>query len=110
MNNKELQTRVKEILNISNYFEMILEAKEFEKEYKNSDFFKQTKMPLEKILKEAKIFYFLQFDDFFDILQVKIDTLDLSRITELLDNMTNIYHEENLKNLEVIENFKDIIK
>lgn len=110
MNNKELQTKIKEILNISNYFEMVLEAKEFEKEYKNSDFFKQTKMPLEKVLKEAKIFYFLQFDDFFDILQVKIDTLDLSRITELLDNMTNIYHEENLKNLEVIENFKDIIK
>lgn len=110
MNNRELQTKIKEILKISNYFEMVLEAKGFEKEYKNSEFFKQTKMPLEKVLKEAKIFYFLQLDDFFDILQVKIDTLDLSRVTELLDNMTNVYNEENLKSLEVINNLRDIVK
>lgn len=46
----------------------------------------------------------------FDILQVKIDTLDLSRVTELLDNMTNVYNEENLKSLEVINNLRDIVK
>lgn len=43
MNNRELQTKIKEILKISNYFEMVLEAKGFEKEYKNSEFLNKQK-------------------------------------------------------------------
>ena len=34
MNNQELELKVKELLNISNFFDMIIAVKEFEKEYK----------------------------------------------------------------------------
>ena len=46
MNNQELELKVKELLAIENFFDMIIAVKDFEKEYKNSDFFKSTKMSL----------------------------------------------------------------
>ena len=39
MDNVELEQKVKEILNITNFFDMLLAAKEFEKDYKTSDFY-----------------------------------------------------------------------
>lgn len=55
MNNQELELKVKELLAIDNFFDMIIAVKDFEKEYKNSDFFKATKISLMDIIKNAKM-------------------------------------------------------
>ena len=41
MNNIELENKIKELLSIENYFDMIVAMKKFEPEYKKSDFFKE---------------------------------------------------------------------
>ena len=38
MNNQELEQKIKEILSINNFFDMIESAVSFEKEHKNTDF------------------------------------------------------------------------
>ena len=66
MDNVELEQKVKEILNITNFFDMLLAAKEFEKDYKASDFYKITKIPLMEVLKEVKSFYTFSVDAIVD--------------------------------------------
>ena len=63
MNNNELEIKIKEIINTSNYFNMIIKAKEFEPEYKKSDFYKNTKKSLIEVIKESKLFYAISFDN-----------------------------------------------
>ena len=46
MNNQELELKVKEILEIENFFDMIEAAVALKKEYKRTKFYKKTKMPL----------------------------------------------------------------
>ena len=46
MNNQELELKVKEILAIENFFDMMEAAIAFEKEYKGTNFFKKTKEQL----------------------------------------------------------------
>lgn len=43
MNNIELENKIKEIIEQDNYFDMMLLASVFEKDYKTSDFYKATK-------------------------------------------------------------------
>ena len=44
MNNNELELKIKEILSIENFFDMMEAVFDFEKEYKGSEFYKKTKM------------------------------------------------------------------
>jgi hypothetical protein len=55
MNNQELELKVKELLEIENFFDMIIAVKDFEKDYKGSDFYKTTKMPLMEVIKHSKV-------------------------------------------------------
>ena len=80
MNNQELEIKVKELLEIQNFFDFIEAVKGFEKEYKNTDFYKKTKLPILEMIKNAKGFYFLQLNDLFNKLQEKINAA-LSKIT-----------------------------
>ena len=57
MNNQELELRIKEILSLENFFDMIEAAVDFEKEYKQSGFYKKTKMPLLEVIKNSKMWY-----------------------------------------------------
>ena len=43
MNNQELELKVKEILSIENFFDMMEAVFAFEKEYKATEFYKKTK-------------------------------------------------------------------
>ena len=54
MTNKQLEQKVEKFLEIENYFDFIEAVCGFEKEYKNSDFYKRTKMPLLAVIKEAR--------------------------------------------------------
>ena len=108
MNNIELEEKVLEIINETNYFNMIIKAKEFEKNYKTSDFYKNTKKPLSEVIKEAKIFYALQLEDLGKYIQKVIDNLSLENVNNLLDKISGVFHQENEEIQESLEVFKNL--
>lgn len=110
MNNIELENKIKEIINIENYFDMMIAVNDFEKEYKTSDFYKITKKSLLEVIKEVKVFYTLQFKDIGKKLQKIINELDLNKINELLDQMGKIFGEENADIQSLLNSFKGIIE
>ena len=63
MTNQELELRVKEILANDNFFDMIEATFAFEKEYKQTAFYKNTKMSLAEVIKQSKLWYTLQLND-----------------------------------------------
>ena len=113
MDNMELEQKIKEILNITNFFDMLLAAKEFEKDYKASDFYKITKIPLMEVLKEVKNFYTFSVDAIVEKIQTVINNLDLTKLNSLFDEMGNLFQKENtetMKILDELKDFKDVIK
>ena len=108
MNNVELEKKILEIIDMDNFFDMVLAAKEFEKEYKNSDFFKQTKMPLKDVIKESKIFYALQLRDAEKKVQALLDNLSLDNVNQILDKIGATFGAENEEIRESLEAFKDL--
>ena len=93
MNNNELEIKIKEIINTSNYFDAIIKAKEFEPEYKKSAFYKDTRKPLNEVIKESKIFYAISFDTIKDGVQNLINNLSYENITEIINQGLNKYEE-----------------
>ena len=110
MNNQELELKVKEILSNKNFFDMIESVGEFEKEYKGTDFYKKTKMPLIEVIKNAKAWYSLQWEDLGIKIQKLIKNLDFSNINKILDQVGSFYGQENEDILNIINEFKDIVK
>lgn len=108
MDNLELEANILDILKNDNYFDVIMAAKAFEPEYKKSDFYKQTKKPLGEVLKEAKIFYALQFKDLQKSFQQFIDGLSFDHLNTLFDQIGNIYSQENNEIKEYLEVIKDL--
>lgn len=108
MNNVELEEKVLEIIKEDNYFEMITKAKAFESEYKKSDFYKNTKKPLEEVIKESKLYYALQLRDVSRTIQKLINDIDLTKINSLLDQMGDLFAEENKDIRAGLEVFKDL--
>lgn len=112
MNNQELQQAIQEILDKDNYFDAIEAASEFEKEYKNSEFFKKTKKPLKEVLREAKVFYTFNFKKLSEKVQTFINELDVSKLNSLFDQIAATFGQENQEinsQLESLEDFKNII-
>ena len=110
MDNIELEKELLEIINKENFFDMILAAKNFEPFYKSSDFYKKTKMPLNEVIKESKIFYALQLKDLSKQIQNLIDNLNLDNVNNLLDKMGDTFTQENKEikdSLEVLKDLKD---
>ena len=113
MDSIELEQKVKEILNITNFFDMLLAAREFEKDYKTSDFYKMTKIPLMEVLKEAKSFYTFSIDTIVEKIQTAINNLDLTKLNSLFDEMGNLFQKENTETMKILgelKDFKDVIK
>ena len=113
MDNVELEQKVKEILNITNFFDMLLAAKEFEKDYKTSDFYKITKIPLMEVLKEVKSFYTFSVDAVVEKIQTVVNNLDLTKLNSLFDEMGNLFQKENQETMKILgelKDFKDVIK
>lgn len=109
MNTKELELKVKEILEEENFFEMILKAQAFESEYKKTDFFKVTKMPLLSVIEKAKVFYTFNWNEAQVKLQNLINNLDLSRINELADQFGTMLANDNAATMENAKEFADLI-
>lgn len=108
MDNIELEQKIKELIMIENYFDLIEKVKEFEKEYKNSDFYRNTKMPLDKVIREARIHYALNFVGVGNQLQKVINNLDISHLNELLDQIGETFGRENQEINEQLEVIKDL--
>ena len=93
MNNQELEIKVKELLEIQNFFDFIEAVKGFEKDYKNTDFYKKTKLPILEMIKNAKGFYFLQLDEIFTTIQEKINHLNFDRLYSIVDEFSTVYFD-----------------
>lgn len=109
MSNMELEQKIKEIYSIDNYFDMIIAIKDFEKEYRETEFYKKTKRPLDVVVKEARIHYALQLKDLSKKIQDMLNGLSLENISELLDKVGGVFEQENediKESLEVFKNFK----
>ena len=110
MNNQELELKVKEILSIENFFDMMEAVFAFEKEYKGTEFYKKTKMSLIEVMKESKIWYALQLKDIGNKIQSLINNLDLSNLNNVLEQLGDVYGQENEETLNIIKEFKEIVK
>ena len=109
MNNQQLEMKIKEILSIENFFDMIEAVVAFKNEYKQTDFYKATKMPLMDVIKNAKLWYALQFSDITNKIQNMINSLDLTKISEIIEQLGEMYGQENAEIMEIANSFKEII-
>ena len=107
MNNQELELKIKEIINIPNIFDMIIAAQNFEKEYKQSDFYKATKMPLKEIIKTAKLYYIFSYQNMIERIQSLINDLDFNKVNSLLDQFSSMFEQENDETMNMINELKE---
>ena len=83
MNNQELELKVKEILAVDNFFDMVEATIAFNKEYKGTEFYKKTKMPLEDVIKNAKMWYGFQLNDIGNKIQKMVFERDNIKLLKL---------------------------
>ena len=107
MNNQELELKIKEIINMPNMFDMIIAAQNFEKEYKQSDFYKTTKMPLKEIIKNAKLYYIFSYQNMIERIQSLINDLDFNKVNSLLDQFSSMFEQENDETMNMINELKE---
>ena len=107
MNNQELELKIKEIINMPNMFDMIIAAQNFEKEYKQSDFYKATKMPLKEIIKIAKTYYIFSYQNMIERMQSLINDLDFNKVNSLLDQFSSMFEQENDETMTMINELKE---
>lgn len=110
MNNQELELKVKTILKTTNFFDMVMMAQSFEKEYKNSDFYKATKMPLMEVIKFSKAWYAIQFEDILNGAQRVVDSLNFENVNEVINQFGELFTKENEEILSMTENLTELLK
>lgn len=114
MNNIELQNKIEEIVSIENFFDMIEAVVDFEGEYKKTSFYKKTKMSLTDVVKDYKILHSISLDGLMNNVQKMIDGLDVNKFLIVLNQLGDIFAEENnnireqAKNLQ--ESFSSLIE
>lgn len=106
MTNQELELRIKELIKISNYFDMVIAIKNFEKEYKDSEFFKITRQPLMDAVKNARIHYALQLDT----IQEKINSLSLDNLNEIIEKFGEQLEVANQENEDFLHDLQNKIE
>ena len=110
MNNQELEKRIKNILNTSNFFDMVVLAQDFEKEYTNSDFYKMTKMPLIDVIKNCKMWYLFNFESILESSQRIVSSLNLENVNDIINQFGDLFMKENEEVLNIAREFSDILK
>ena len=107
-NNEYLNKKLSEIVEKDNFFDVILELKEFEKEYKQSNFYKTTKINLMDLVKDARIFYLTNTKNLTDKLNKIINSLDGEKIAAMLDEGASILEANNEATLAQLQEFKEL--
>ena len=117
MTNTELELKVKEILQNDNMFDLIENAVAFEKEYKQSDFYRNTKLPFMEVIKYGKVFYGFNLKELVtklkDYIQNMINDLDFSKANDLMNQFGDIFADENSElrsQLEELAGLKELFK
>ena len=110
MNNIELEQKIKDLIMIENYFDLVDAVAAFEKDKKNSDFYKHHKTPLIQVIKEARIHYALNFVGMGTQIQKMINGLDISHLNDLFDQIGQTFGQENKEINEQLEVLKDLNK
>lgn len=109
IDNEYLNEKMKEILlNNNNFFDVILKLKEFEKEYKQSDFYKTTKINLIDLVKDARIFYLTNVKTITDKINGIINNLDAEKLASILEQGSSILQDNNEATLAQLQELKDL--
>lgn len=109
MNNQELELKLKELLNIKNYCEYAAAVKNFIPEYKKSDLYRTTKMPLKKALSEARIHYLLNTDNLIQKTQTFINNLNFDNVQDIISQFADMYAQENRDIAQGVELLNEIM-
>jgi hypothetical protein len=110
MDNKEIIAKIDEILKTKNFLDMYDEMLTFEKEYIKTPFYKKHKIKLLELVKTYKQFDILNFEKMFKILQTGVDGLDLSNLTNILEQFANMVAKDSGELKETISKFKEIFE
>ena len=109
MNNNELEQKIKTIINKNNYFDMVMAAKDFEVDYKKSDFYKTTKKPLSDVIKESKVYYFTNFTTILNGLQQMLNNLNFENVLQVINEFGDMYSTENAEVAQSVKDIRDLL-
>lgn len=102
MNHIELEEKIKEIMEIENFFDFCMMVHAFESQYKKTEFYKITKMPLMDVIKNARIHYALQLKDLTKKANKFLAELDLEKVQSLIEQFGDKLQTENSEIMEQI--------
>lgn len=97
MNNEELFTKMKGILEQNNPFDIMMMLRGFDKEYKTSEFYKTTKMSLKEVVEYYRILKPFNILSLKQDIQELLDGLNLDNVNEVMDKMAATFAQENLE-------------
>ena len=88
MTNQEIIEKINTLMSENeNFCDLLLALKNFNKEYKKSDFYKKTRISLNRLIRQYRAYSFTNLDEIFDRVQEKINNLDLSNIQNIVDTL-----------------------
>ena len=88
MTNQEIIEKINTLMSENeNFCDLLLELKDFNKEYKKSDFYKKTRISLNRLVRQYRAYSFTNLDEIFDRVQEKINNLDLSNVQNIVDTL-----------------------
>lgn len=110
MTNLELNDKLKDICLMPNYIEALLAIKRLEPEYKKTDFYKETKISIADLIKNAKIWYITDLTQLGSTIQKLIDGLSLEKIQDIINQVGQTFEEENEEITEAAQTYKELLK
>ena len=88
MTNQEIIEKINTLMSENeNFCDLLLALKNFNKEYKKSDFYKKTRISLNRLVRQYRVYSFTNLDEIFDRVQEKINNLDLSNVQNIVDTL-----------------------
>lgn len=88
MTNQEIIEKINTLMSENeNFCDLLLALKNFNKEYRKSDFYKKTRISLNRLVRQYRAYSFTNLDEIFDRVQEKINNLDLSNVQNIVDTL-----------------------
>ena len=88
MTNQEIIEKINTLMSENeNFCDLLLALKDFNKAYKKSDFYKKTRISLNRLVRQYRAYSFTNLDEIFDRVQEKINNLDLSNVQNIVDTL-----------------------
>ena len=88
MTNQEIIEKINTLMSENeNFCDLLLALKDFNKEYKKSDFYKKTRISLNRLVRQYRAYSFTNLDEIFDRIQEKINNLYLSNVQNIVDTL-----------------------